>query len=253
MLKYVLLKKRHLTLASASLLISVALIILSATLMSASKSRLLPIYSVDRNDNLVSLTFDAAWSAEDTDDIIRLLKSYDVKATFFCVGTWVEANPDAVKKLHDAGHEIMNHSDKHPHITGISETKFIEDTLSCNERIKAITGIEPTLYRGPYGEYDNKTIAAVEKLGMQYIQWSADTVDWKPENDSKKQIENVMKRLESGGIILMHNGTEHTVETLGGLLEVIKNRGYKIVPVSQLIYKDNYTIDQAGKQCKKMI
>ena len=91
--------------------------------MSASRSRLLPIYSVDRSDNLVSLTFDAAWSADDTDDIIRLLDSYGVKATFFCVGTWVEAHPDAVKKLHDAGHEIMNHSDKHPHITNISEEK----------------------------------------------------------------------------------------------------------------------------------
>ena len=252
-MKYMLLKKRHLTLASVAIFVSVVLVILSATLMSASRSRLLPIYSVDRSDNLVSLTFDAAWSADDTDDIIRLLDSYGVKATFFCVGTWVEAHPDAVKKLHDAGHEIMNHSDKHPHITNISEEKFIEDTLACNERIKAITGVEPTLYRGPYGEYDNKTVADIEKLGMYYIQWSADTVDWKPENDSKKQIENVMKRLESGGIILMHNGTEHTVETLAGLLENIKNSGYKIVPVSELIYKDGYTIDQSGKQRKKTI
>ena len=252
-MKYMLLKKRHLTLASVAIFVSVVLVILSATLMSASRSRLLPIYSVDRSDNLVSLTFDAAWSADDTDDIVRLLDSYGVKATFFCVGTWVEAHPDAVKKLHDAGHEIMNHSDKHPHITNISEEKFIEDTLTCNERIKAITGVEPTLYRGPYGEYDNKTVAAIEKLGMYYIQWSADTVDWKPENDSKKQIENVMKRLESGGIILMHNGTEHTVETLAGLLENIKNKGYKIVPVTELIYKDGYTIDQVGKQRKKTI
>ena len=165
-MKYMLLKKRHLTLASVAIFVSVVLVILSATLMSASRSRLLPIYSVDRSDNLVSLTFDAAWSADDTDDIIRLLDSYGVKATFFCVGTWVEAHPDAVKKLHDAGHEIMNHSDKHPHITNISEEKFIEDTLACNERIKAITGVEPTLYRGPYGEYDNKTVAAIEKLGM---------------------------------------------------------------------------------------
>ena len=156
--------------------VTIVLIILSASLMGASKSRLLPIYSVDRRDNLVSLTFDAAWSADDTDDIIRLLDSYDVKATFFCVGTWVEANPDAVKKLHDAGHEIMNHSDKHPHITNISEEKFIEDTIACNKRIKEITGVEPTLYRGPYGEYDNKTVAAIEKMGMYYIQWSAETL-----------------------------------------------------------------------------
>ena len=87
-------------------------------------------------------------------------------------------------------------------------------------------------------------------MGMYYIQWSADTVDWKPENDSRKQIDNVMNRLESGGIILMHNGTEHTVETLAGLLENIKNKGYKLVPVTELIYKDGYTIDQSGKQCK---
>lgn len=249
-LKYLVLTKRQLTVTASILLVAVTVILTAVSLMSAGKRRLLPIYCVDRQDKCVSLTFDAAWSADDTDEIIALLDKYNVKATFFCVGSWVDANPDAVKKLFDAGHEIMNHSDKHPHVADISEERFVEDVKSCNEKIKAITGVEPTLYRGPYGEYDDTTVSAIDKMGMYYIQWSADTVDWKEENTSQMQIDNVMKRLDSGGIILMHNGTEHTVETLGGLLERITSDGYKIVPVSELIYKDNYTIDQSGKQCK---
>ncbi len=250
-MKYVLLKKRQLILCAVALFVTVTLIFTASSMISAAKKRVLPIYSVDRDDKRISLTFDAAWSADDTDDIIRLLENYDVKATFFCVGTWIDANPDAVKKLHEAGHEIMNHSDKHPHITNISEERFLEDLEACNEKIKAITGKEPTLYRGPYGEYDDKTVAAVNSFGMHFVQWSADTVDWKKENDSKKQIENVTKRISSGGIILMHNGTEHTVETLSGLLQNLTNAGYKFVPVTELIFTENYEIDQNGIQHKK--
>ncbi len=250
-MKYLLLTKKQLTVTAASLLAVVTVVLTATAFMSAGKKRLLPIYSVDRDDKCISLTFDAAWSADDTDDIIRILDSYEVKATFFCVGSWVDANPDAVKKLHDAGHEIMNHSDKHPHINNISKERLIEDTISCNEKIKTITGEEPTLYRGPYGEYDDKAVAAIEEMGMYYIQWSADTVDWKKENTSEMQIDNVMKRISSGGIILMHNGTDHTVETLSGLLKRLTDDGYKFLTVSELIYKDGYEIDQNGVQRKK--
>ncbi|MBQ2387981.1 MAG: polysaccharide deacetylase family protein, partial [Clostridia bacterium] len=133
---------------------------------------------------------------------------------------------------------------------GEKTTIFLEDLESCNEKIKAITGKTPTLYRGPYGEYDDKTVTAVNNLGMHYIQWSADTVDWKKENTSKMQIENVTKRISSGGIILMHNGTEHTVETLAGLLENLTNAGYRFVPVTELIFTKNYSVDQNGVQHK---
>ena len=249
-MKYILLKKSQLTVSAVALFVAVTLAFTASSMISAATKRVLPIYRVDRDDKCISLTFDAAWSADDTDDIIRLLDKYNAKATFFCGGTWVDANPDAVKKLYEAGHEIMNHSDKHPHITNISEERFLEDLESCNEKIKAITGKTPTLYRGPYGEYDDKTVTAVNNLGMHYIQWSADTVDWKKENTSKMQIENATKRISSGGIILMHNGTEHTVETLAGLLENLINAGYRFVPVTELIFTKNYSVDQNGVQHK---
>lgn len=249
--KYLILTKRQLTVSAAILLVAVTVALTASVMMSASRRKKLPIYSVERSDKCISLTFDAAWSADDTDEIISLLGKYNAKATFFCVGTWVDANPDAVKKLHDAGHEIMNHSDKHPHVTDISEARFIEDLRACNDKIKAITGEEPTLYRGPYGEYSDMTISTVESLGMQYIQWSADTVDWKKENTTEKQVENVMKNISSGGIILMHNGTEHTTETLAALLERLTADGYKFVPVTKLIYPLGSEIDANGMQKKK--
>lgn len=249
-MKYLILTKKQLTLYASILLAVITVVLTASSMMSAGKRRVLPIYSVDRADKCISLTFDAAWSADDTDDIIKLLDKYKVKATFFCVGSWIDANPDAVLKLHKAGHEIMNHSDKHPHITDISEQRFIEDVKSCNAKIKAITGKEPTLYRGPYGEYNDTTVNAINNMGMQYIQWSADTVDWKKENSVDIQVQNVMKRISSGGIILMHNGTEHTVETLGCLLERLTNEGYQFLPVSSLIYHKYYTVNQNGVQQK---
>ena len=87
----------------------------------------LPIYSVDKGEEKIcAISFDAAWGNEDTNDLIKILDDYNIKTTFFVVGSWVDKYPESVKALHDAGHEIMNHSDTHPHMTKISEEKMID-------------------------------------------------------------------------------------------------------------------------------
>lgn len=138
--------------------------------------RLLPIYCVDRGgEKVCSLTFDAAWDDSDTDILLEILGKYDVKATFFVVGSWVEKYPDSVKKFADAGHEIMNHSDTHPHIDQLSEQKVKEEIANCADKIEAVTGKRPTLFRGPYGEYNNTVIRAAEELGHKTLQWDVET------------------------------------------------------------------------------
>lgn len=240
--------------SAAGLVLAVTLIFWTvnnpAIVGASAATRELPIYSVQRDDKVVSLTFDAAWGNEDTQQLIDILKSYGVNATFFLVGDWAEKFPDSVKALHDAGNEIMNHSDTHAHFSKLGANEIVADITSCNAKIEAITGVSPTLFRCPYGEYDDHVISSVNSMGMTAIQWDVDSLDWK--GISAEEIQNrVLDRVQSGSIVLFHNAAENTPEALPGIIEALIADGYKIIPVSQLLLQGEYTIDHTGKQCPK--
>ncbi|MGN0173444.1 MAG: polysaccharide deacetylase family protein, partial [Acutalibacteraceae bacterium] len=114
---------------------------------------------------------DAPWGNEDTENLIEIFKKYNVKVTFFVVGEWVDKYPESVKALSDAGHEIMNHSNTHPHMPQLSIEKMTEEINACNDKIEKITGKRPTLFRAPYGDYDNNLIDVLSSLNMYCIQW----------------------------------------------------------------------------------
>ena len=139
--------------------------------------RQLPVYCVERGDNKISLTFDVAWEHSNTQELIDILDEYDARATFFVTGDWCDRYPDDVKMFADAGHEIQNHSNVHPHVKGMNVNDLITDTKSASQKIKDITGTEPTLYRAPYGEYDDTVITTVEGMGLTVIQWDAEALD----------------------------------------------------------------------------
>lgn len=141
---------------------------------SVSAARQLPIYCVQRDQKLVSISFDAAWGNEDTQQLIDILGQYNVKATFFVVGEWADKYPESVKALHEAGHEVMNHSNTHAHYPQLSQQEVVADLNACNDKIEAITGVRPTLVRLPYGDYDDCSIQAVRSIGMEPIQWDVD-------------------------------------------------------------------------------
>ncbi len=208
----------------------------------------LPIYCVEKgNEKVISLTFDAAWDDSDTDVLINILKEHNVPATFFMVGSWVEKYPDSVKKFFEAGHEIMNHSDTHPHIDKLSDLKIKEEIEKCNQKIEGLIGVKPILFRGPYGEYNNAVIEEAEKQGMFVLQWDVDSLDWK--NLSPKEIvDRVTNRVKPGSILLFHNGAKNTPAALPDVIKKLKQDGYTFVKASELIYKENFTIDHAGRQ-----
>lgn len=221
----------------------------TATAPAASAERDLPIYCVQKadNDKVISISFDAAWGNEDTGELIKILDKFGVKTTFFVVGSWVDKYPESVKELSDAGHEIMNHSNSHPHMTSLSREQMIEEAEKCDEKIKKITGKKPTLFRAPYGDYNNEVIGAMRESGHYTIQWDVDSLDWK--NLSPEEItERVTSKVKPGSIVLFHNAALHTPEALPVILERLQKDGYKIVPISELILKDNYRIDQSGMQ-----
>ena len=136
--------------------------------------RQLPIYCVQREDKVCSLTFDAARGNEDTQQLIDILGRYHVKATFFVVGDWVEKYPESVKALSDAGHEVMSHSDTHAHFNALSAQEIVADLTTAGEKIAAVTGKTPTLFRPPFGEYDDHVIATVRGMGIEPIQWDVE-------------------------------------------------------------------------------
>lgn len=218
---------------------------------SEANKKLLPIYCVDtKGEKKVALTFDAAWGASDTDEIIEILGKYNVKATFFMVGDWARKYPDAVKKFQEAGHDIANHSNKHPHVCQMTKEAIKKDLLEAHETLKEITGVECNLYRPPYGEYNNTVLEAAKECGYYTIQWDVDSLDWK-EYGLQPLIDKVLnhKNLRPGTIILMHNDTKYTAKALEAIVKGIIDKGYTFVPVSELIYKDaNCKLDHEGRQ-----
>ena len=154
---------------------------------------------------------------------------------------------DAVKKISDAGHEIGNHSNTHPHVNNLTLEKNIEEIQKCSEKIEKITGKKTTLYRGPYGEYNETVIKAADSQNHKTIQWNLDTLDYSGLT-GKEMWNRIENKLTAGSIILSHNGTKHTADSLDMLLYNIQQKGYEIVTVSELIYSDNYYIDVNGIQ-----
>jgi len=224
----------------------------SKAVKTAASKRELPIYCVERNDKKIAISFDAAWGNEDTEDLIKTLNDYNVKTTFFVVGSWVDKYPESVKALSDAGHEIMNHSNTHPHMTSLDAAGIAEEANKCSDKIEKITGKRPNLLRVPYGDYNNTVITTLRELGMYTIQWDVDSLDWK-ELSAAQITERVLKGVTDGSIVLFHNAAKHTPEALSGILSALQERGYEIVPVSEVIYYDNYTIDHTGKQIKNQV
>lgn len=228
---------------------AVVIVLVATSVGTRAEKRLLPIYSTECEDKRIAVTFDVAWENSNTDDLIRILKDNDAKATFFITGDWCDRYPEDVKKFYEAGHEIQNHSDKHPHVLGANVNDLIADTRECSRKIKMLTGVEPTLYRAPYGEFDDSLITTLDGMGMTVIQWDVDSVDWK-KNSAADIKKKVLKGVKPGSILLFHNDLENTTEALPEILGNLKSQGYKFVPVSELIMKENYTIDNNGRQIK---
>ena len=190
------------------------------------------------------------WGNDDTEQLISILKEYEVPATFFVVGSWVDKYPESVKQLSDAGHQVQNHSNTHPYMTQLSTEQMKNELESCNQKIEAITGACPTLFRPPYGDYDNAVIDAVADMKMYTIQWDVDSLDWKDNATPQNICERVTKKVKNGSIVLFHNDADNMPAALPTILKCLKDEGYEFVFISDLIYKDNYEIIHNGTQCK---
>lgn len=243
-------KKNLLSILGCLIIVVFAVIIASSTatqvVQTANTDREVPIYYVDTKDKKCSISFDAAWGNEYTDTLLDILDEYNVKATFFLVEEWAEKYPDSVKKIFDKGHDVGNHSATHPHMNELSKDKQKEEINCCNESIKEIIGECPTLFRAPYGEYNNSLVETTKDLDMYCVQWNIDSLDWKDPTPDE-MVEKIKSKLCEGSIILMHNGAKNTPDALPKIIEYIESEGYEIVPISEILPKGDYCTDVNGK------
>ena len=165
------LKMRYILIAAICLAAALLFFSCSKTVsVFNSAERKIPIYSVERNDNKIALTFDCAWNDSDVDDILATLDEHNIKASFFMTGKWAEDYPESVKKIYEKGHDIGNHSYNHADYTKMSKSDIIKDLDKCDNAIESITGLRPRLMRAPSGGYNNTVMTAAEDSGRIYIQ-----------------------------------------------------------------------------------
>lgn len=211
----------------------------------------LPIYYVRTVEKKVAISFDCAWGTDYTDNLLSVMEKENVKCTFFAVEFWVNKHPDYVKKIFNAGHEIGTHSATHPYMSKLSSDAIERELNTSCKAIENITGVRPTLFRAPYGDYNDRLIDVATNKNLYVIQWDVDSLDWK--DLSAKQItERVLKRVKNGSIVLFHNQGLHTAEALPTIIKGLKERGYTFYPIGEMIYKDNYVINSDGGQTQNL-
>ncbi len=215
-----------------------------------ARKRELPIYSVAREDKVLSISFDASWGADKTIPILDILDKYGVKTTFFLVGGWVDKYPDMLKEIVARGHEIGNHSDTHPHMSQLSDQDIRKELHNMSDKVEKLTGVRPTLFRPPYGDYDDQVVTVSRQEGYECVQWSIDSLDWK-DRGTADIIKQCTYRVENGDIVLFHNDSNDIVNALPTVIEHYQQLGYTIIPVSEILLEGEYTIDVQGRQHPK--
>lgn len=238
--------KKTVVAVAVSLTASLVLLALGGYSVVYAESRKIPVYKVQTEEKILSISFDAAWGADKTQKILDVCDEYGVKATFFLVGFWVEKFPEMVKEIDRRGHEIGTHSDTHPKMSTLSAEKITTELQTSVQKIETLIGKKVELFRPPFGDYDNKTITCAENLGLYSIQWSVDSLDWK--GISARQIAERVQKADRGDVVLCHNNSDHIVEALPAIFAAAQNKGLSFVPIGQLIYREGFKIDNTGKQ-----
>ena len=212
-----------------------------------------PIYCVDTEDKIVSLTFDINWAEKDNlQSILDILRKYNIKGTFFVMGGWVnysEENINKLKAIKEGGNEIGNHSYMHPSFSKIGEEKMQEELKKTDDIIEKYTGERPDLFRFPSGDYNKQAFSKVRSLGYMAIQWNADSVDWK-ELGADTEYKRIMKAVGPGSIMLFHNNAKYTPDNLEKIIKELQAKEYEFKTVGEMIYKDDYMVDKDGIQHK---
>ncbi|ADL12783.1 polysaccharide deacetylase family protein [Acetohalobium arabaticum] len=214
--------------------------------ISDSKDRSKKIYRRTKADSMqIALTFDDGPDKIYTPQILKILKKYDIKATFFLLGKEVQKYPQITKQIIEEGHLIGNHSWSHPDLTKLDKEELKKEVLTTEEKIKEVTGRAPALIRPPYGAVSDEIVDQLKEMNYKIIHWSVDSLDWN--SDTKEEIlDRVLPRLKPGVIILFHSSIGKsrnltpTVQALPAIIEELQKRNIELVTVDKLLSLASY-------------
>lgn len=198
---------------------------------------------VDPEKPMIALTFDDG-PGEGTSRLLDVLEQYNARATFFMVGPQVDQYPEVVKRMHEIGCELGNHTTHHPQLTKLSPEEIMQEIDVTTQSIKKATGgAGPLTVRPPYGAVND-----VVKSTVPYplIMWSVDTQDWKTRN-TQSSIDVVLNRASDGDIVLMHDIHAPSIEAAVQLVPELINRGYQLVTVSELAEARGVTLEKGQR------
>jgi len=257
-MRLVIITRTHILLAALlvlALLASLAYLVLSnpalpvAELTSPS-GEMLPIYSVQTEQRVVALTFDATWGAQYTETVLSLLKDREVKATFFLTNIWMDDYPEKTQAIYEGGHEIGLHSASHKDMTELGRDEMQRQLQQNQQRLSSVCPeAQPRLFRPPFGAYNDTVLKVAEdQMNLITVQWSIDSLDWKEEVSADYIVNRVTTLLHPGAIILFHNNAPHTPEALPRILDHLQDEDYRTVTVSELLHPPPYEIDHRGRQ-----
>jgi peptidoglycan/xylan/chitin deacetylase (PgdA/CDA1 family) len=195
------------------------------------------VYRVEHAGRRVALTFDDGPNGATTDAIVATLNRHHVDATFFVVGSNASGQRARLRRMHEAGHVIANHTWSHPQLTGLTNEQIREQLTSTSRVIRRATGESPDIFRAPYGARDSRVDRVARRAGMRDIIWDVDTRDWSlPGSDSI--IRHAVNDARNGSIILMHDGggdRSQTQAAVGKVIRGLRHRGFELVTVPELI------------------
>lgn len=249
--RYIVVEKRKSVWILLGALVYTAVILLGlrnmvVSLVSVSDKEL-PIYSVQRDEPLIALTFNCAWDENDIPQLLELLEREDVAATFFLVGQWIEEYPDSVRQITEAGHEIGNHSYSHVDFVGAGEEEIRQQMEKTDALIRQLIGVAPKLARVPSGSYDSRVIRLLRQEGYEVIQWDVDSVDWK-KPPAEEIVKKVVGKAQNGSIVLFHSGAATTMEALPDVIAGLREKGFAFTTVGNLLLEGETVIDHTGRQ-----
>lgn len=196
------------------------------------------VYDSTKEPPLVALTFDDG-PGQYTDKLLDCLEENGAKATFYMLGQNVEKYPDIVKRMHDLGMELSNHTYDHKDLTKLTQSQITEEIEKTNTLIENAAGVLPDTLRPPGGSYNE----AVQNLaGMPIVKWSIDTKDWKTKSEDQT-YQCVMDSVQDGSIVLMHDIHQWSVDAALRLIPDLMEEGYKLVTVQELAQAKGITLE----------
>ncbi len=186
------------------------------------------------DEKIIAFACNVDWGNECIPSMIDIFKDNNIKITFFVTGRWAEKNPELLKSIHDNGHEIGNHGYFHRDYDKLNYEDNRSEIHKADKIINDILGIKPLYFAPPSGAYNKETVKAATDLGYKLIMWSIDTIDWRKDSTKDKITNRVISKHHNSAIVLMHP-KEETVKALPVIIQSLKDEGYKIGSISDII------------------